>query len=169
MIDRRIIYCDTDDVLVDKTGYIEANLPPGTKDNPAIMWPAIQAIPQFYRKLAPTAYARKLWAAIADTGLHRKILTAVPRVTTMPDAEADKNFWVDHHRNKVFGGERPEVLIGPHSKDKWKHARPGDLLVDDRIDNCVTWTTAGGVAIHHQGDVHRTIAMLKIAVIQGKQ
>jgi hypothetical protein len=156
-----------DGVLVDFDAFLKT-LSAKARADEAQMWAEIQAIDNAYQKMVPTPYARRLWNAIAETGLTRKILTALPRITSIPSAEADKNAWVDHYREQVFGGERPDVLIGPYLKDKWRHARPGDILVDDRVDNCVAWTTAGGTAIYHEGDVTKTIALLKLAVVEGK-
>jgi hypothetical protein len=44
---------------------------------------------------------------------------------------------------KHFGTELP-VRIGPFSRDKWKHAKGGDVLVDDRPENIHDWVTKGG-------------------------
>lgn len=160
----RIIYNDMDGVYVDMDMFIKTQLSPAARGNDAIMWPELQAIPNVYQKMKPTPYARKLWQAVMATGLARKMLTAIPRVTSIPSAEADKNAWVDAYKDKVFCGERPPVLIGPYSKDKWKHCQSGDILIDDRADNCAAWETAGGLAICHDGDVERTIKLLELAV-----
>lgn len=160
---RRYVNCDMDGVLVDMDRYIDEHLSPAAKGNDAIMWPELEKIPNFYRKMKPTSYARVLWLAIMDTNLERRLLTAVPRVTPIPTAEQDKNAWVDIYQNQVFCGERPQVLIGPYSRDKWKHCQPGDILIDDRDDNCASWETAGGIAILHDGDVYKTIAELQRA------
>jgi hypothetical protein len=39
------------------------------------------------------------------------------------------------------------VHFGPYSEDKQKHCVPGDILVDDRPDNCQSWRDAGGIAV----------------------
>lgn len=160
----QILNCDMDGVLVDMDHFIRTHLHPDDQDDPSRMWPALQRIPGMYRKMRPTPYARQLWSAIMDLCPNRRLLTALPLVTKMPDAQKDKNQWVDLHRKRVFCGERPEVLVGPYSKDKYRHCRPGDILIEDREDNCEAWTKAGGIAILHTGDVKKTIRLLSQAV-----
>lgn len=160
------IYCDLDGVLVDFDRFKRENLSAKAQVDDDTMWAELQAIPNVFRQMKPTPYAFQLWAAIAATQLPRKILTAIPRKTTMPDAEADKREWASDHRYSVFIGEAPEVLIGPHSKDKWRHCKPGDILIDDREDNCAAWETAGGFTVYHQGDIHQTFTRLRWLVNQ---
>lgn len=158
------IYCDMDGVVVDMDRFINEELTSGARKDDAKMWGELQSIPNVYRIMKPTPYAKKLWAAIMTTGLPREMLTAIPRVTSIPSAEEDKGYWVADHRDDVFGGELPKVNIGPHSRDKWRHCRPGDVLIDDRDDNCAAWETAGGYAILHKGDVDATIRLLNAYV-----
>lgn len=155
------IFCDMDGVLVDFDAFKKKHLSAEAQDDDSVMWPEIARIPNFYRKLKPTVYARQLWAAIKLVGSDRCILTAIPRVTTIPTAADDKRLWVTDHRAPIFGGERPAVNIGPHSRDKYKHIKyEGDIIIDDRADNIQQWIDAGGIGILHTGDVDRTILML---------
>jgi len=158
------IYNDMDGVYVDFDAFIDNELSLGARKDDARMWKELQAIPNVYQKMKPTPYARKLWKAVMGTGLRRKMLTAIPRVTSIPSAEEDKRNWVAFHKDSVFCGETPEVLIGPYSRDKWRHCEPGDILIDDRADNCAAWTTAGGFSILHEGDVDKTIERLNFLV-----
>lgn len=158
------IHCDMDGVVVDMDRFIREHLSAAAQGNDAIMWPELQGMPNFYRKMKPTPYAAKLWKAVQATGLPRVMLTAIPRVTTIPEAEVDKNWWVDYYQHRVFNGERPAVNIGPYSKDKWRHCKFGDILIDDRADNCAAWKDAGGFPILHTGDVEATITRLNFLV-----
>jgi hypothetical protein len=160
------IWCDMDGVLVDMDRYIRENLSKAAQGNDAVMWPELQAIPNVYRKMPPTPYAGILWRAILDTKLPNKILTAIPRVTSIPSAEDDKKAWVAEHADSVFRGQPPQVFIGPHSKDKWRHCKFGDILIDDRADNCNAWHDAGGFAILHKGDINETLKRLDFVVDQ---
>ena len=126
------------------------------------MWAEIMLIPKFYCRLPATPYAAELWAAIAAIKSKRCILTAIPRRTSVPTAEADKRWWCNAMKDEVFGGEQPEVLIGPYSRDKQDHCNPGDILIDDRMSNITEWSNAGGIAIYHDGNVKRTIRLLKL-------
>lgn len=160
------IHCDMDGVLVDFDRFISENLSPRAKQDDDVMWAELHAIPNVYQLMRPTPYAAQLWIAIMSTKLPRQILTAIPRKTSMPSAEADKREWTLQHKHEVFMGETPAVYIGPHSKDKWRHCRPGDILIDDREDNCAAWETAGGFTVHHTGDIKATLQRLRWLVTQ---
>ena len=67
-------------------------------------------------------------------------LTAIPHNNDMPWTFWDKFKWAEIHFPDV------PVHFGPYSEDKQRHCRPGDILVDDRSDNCQQWTQAGGLA-----------------------
>lgn len=38
--------------------------------------------------------------------------------------------------------------FGPYSENKQTRSKPGNILVDDRPDNCTQWTEKGGTAIN---------------------
>ena len=154
------IHNDLDGVYVDMDRFIRENLSKAAQRSDAAMWEQLQSMPHFYRKMQPTPYARQLWQAVMATGLPRVMLTAIPRVTTIPDAEEDKRIWVAEHKDSVFCGESPQVNIGPYSRDKWRHCKFGDILIDDKGENCAAWEAAGGFPIHHTGDVNKTIERL---------
>lgn len=67
-------------------------------------------------------------------------LTAVPKDDDVPWAFYDKVLWAQDHFPDI------PVHFGPHSWDKKRHCKQGDILVDDRPDNCLGWTEAGGLA-----------------------
>ena len=58
----------------------------------------------------------------------------------MPWAFYDKVIWAVKYFPDI------PVMFGPHSTDKYKHCQKGDILVDDRLDNCQAWTQAGGIS-----------------------
>lgn len=160
------IYCDLDGVLVDFDRFKQEHLSSRAQIDDDTMWAELQEIPNVFRLMKPTPYSNMLWTAIMSTGLPRKILTAIPRKATMPNAENNKRDWVLDHKDRVFLGELPEVLIGPHSKDKWRHCKLGDILIDDREDNCAAWETAGGFTVHHRCDIKATLQRLRWLVNQ---
>jgi hypothetical protein len=68
-------------------------------------------------------------------------LTAIPHGNDMPWSFWDKFTWAQQHYPDI------PVWFGPYSQDKHLRVRtPGDILVDDRLDNCSAWTGAGGLA-----------------------
>ena len=119
-------------------------------------WEKLTTVDRLYYQLPLMPDATKLIAYVKSlsTRFHVQFLTAVPRRTTMPEARADKQAWVD----KYFPGMKMD--IGPFSHDKQKWCSPGDILIDDRPSNIEEWMRAGGIAIYHTGDVDKTIKTL---------
>jgi 5'(3')-deoxyribonucleotidase len=119
-------------------------------------WEILASVDRLYFQLPLMPDATKLIAYVKSllTRFHVQFLTAVPRRSTMPEAKADKQAWVD----KYFPGMKMD--IGPFSHDKQKWCKPGDILIDDRPSNIEEWTAAGGIAIYHTGDVDKTIKTL---------
>ena len=133
------IYIDMDDVVADWHGAAEQFLKMRwSKDNeriPQADWDRIKRNSRFYRDLPVMPDAKEL-CLVEDVGF----LSAIPRNNDMPWAIQDKVHWA----NKHFPGI--PVFLGPYSTDKWQHCRQGDLLIDDRTDNCQQWEKVQGVA-----------------------
>lgn len=68
-------------------------------------------------------------------------LTAVPKANDCPWAFTDKVLWAQERFPDI------PVHFGPYSVDKYRHCRPGDILVDDRTDNCSSWRDHHGWAV----------------------
>lgn len=158
----RTIFLDMDGVVADfdtfasnllgrKIGWHESKFDL-TKEE----WDKLSSVDRLYYNLPLMPDATKLVAYVKSlsTRFNVQFLTAVPRRTTMPEARADKQAWVD----KYFPGMRMD--IGPYSHDKQKWCSPGDILVDDRPSNIEEWKAAGGIAIYHTGDVDATIKQI---------
>ena len=147
-----IVNIDMDGVVADFDAFVLKHLGrtfdhaagPGSD---AEMWNFLTTVPNMYANLEMTPYAKELVEMVRETGLRFRFLTAIPRRTSMPSAENDKREWVEKH----FPGV--PMIIGPYSADKWKHAFPGDILIDDRKDNIQDWRSKGkGVGILHVYD-----------------
>ena len=147
-----IVNIDMDGVVADFDAFVMSHLGrtfshsagPGSDTE---MWNFLMSVPNMYAQLALTPYAHELVQMVKDSGLRYRFLTAIPRRATMPTAESDKRQWVEKH----FPGV--PMVIGPYSGDKWKHAFPGDILIDDRADNISDWNTKGkGRGILHKYD-----------------
>lgn len=105
-----------------------------------------------------------------DLGWELVFLTAIPHNNDMPWAFWDKVTWAGQHYPDI------PVWFGPYSEDKQVHCSPGDILVDDRSDNCAQWSSRGGLAFKvansHVGsvdvraqvleDYHRRMSMLRL-------
>ena len=113
-------------------------------------WLRIKTQQRFYRSLPlmPRCgelvdLARRYRDAL---GWNLLFLTAVPKDDDVPWAYYDKVLWAGEHFPDI------PVHFGPHSWDKYKHCRQGDILVDDRPDNCSSWISAGGLAVQVLGN-----------------
>jgi 5'(3')-deoxyribonucleotidase len=94
-------------------------------------------------------------------GWELRFLTAVPKNDDMPWAFSDKVLWALERFPDI------PVFFGPHSTDKYKHCLQGDILVDDRNDNCLSWTAAGGLAVRVKShDIRPAIQQVRIDLNQ---
>jgi 5'(3')-deoxyribonucleotidase len=76
-----------------------------------------------------------------NLGWELVFLTAIPHNNDMPWTFWDKVEWTRQYYPDI------PVWFGPYSEDKHLRVRvAGDILVDDRLDNCTAWTGAGGLA-----------------------
>lgn len=145
-----MIYLDMDDVVADWRTYAQDLLKMRWDDSigeriPQADWDKLKADLRFYRHLPLKAGAHDLVQYCRDLVSSGKIeglafLTALPHDYSMPFAAQDKVWWA-HER---FEGI--PVFFGPFSHDKYRHCKPGDILIDDRHSNCNEWVVAGGKA-----------------------
>jgi hypothetical protein len=142
-----IIYLDMDDVVADwHTAAQEFLRMRWHKENERIPqedWDKIKMNSHFYRELPLKENAHDLVQFCRDAvsnGLadELRFLSALPRNNDMTWAVWDKVLWAQEH----FPGI--PVFLGPYSYDKYKHCKPGDILIDDRTSNCEEWIAAGG-------------------------
>lgn len=161
----RTIWLDMDGVFADfqvvaseilgrQTGWNELDI---TSDE----WKVLASHPHLYSSLPVMPGSFELMEEVVShlDEFEVKFLTAIPRVTTMPFAKEDKANWVEEN----FPGI--EVEFGPYSKDKWKHAKFLDILIDDKPSNVLEWVSRGnGISIFHDGDHKKTIKLLREAV-----
>jgi len=108
-------------------------------------WARIRNCERWFRDLPKTLWADELIdlsRQLRDQcGWRLLFLTAIPAGNDFPYAFNDKILWAQKYYPDIT------VHFGPYSKDKQSHCKPGDVLVDDRIDNCQQWQDAGGTAI----------------------
>jgi 5'(3')-deoxyribonucleotidase len=146
---KNTIFLDMDGVLADFDRFVLEKMgriffhekgPEGDKE----MWDFLTTVDHLYGQLEPTPYAFDLWTLANSFGANVEILTALPHTRHVPEAEQDKRDWM----KKYFG--EVKFNIGPYSDDKWKHAKRGDILVDDRAANITAWINKGhGIGILH--------------------
>ena len=101
-------------------------------------WRRIARARDFYAALPEMPDARELFAAVEHLG--PTILTGLPLGNW---AAPQKVRWAAEH----FPGV---PIITCMARDKYRHMKPGDVLVDDREDHRSKWEDAGGIFIHHR-------------------
>lgn len=115
------------------------------------MWKAINRKGDFFEALKQLAGSRKLFEYTSSLGIPQKVLTGMP---TIKDGAGQKERWAKKHLEESI-----HVIVLP-SKQKYLHAGPGKVLIDDRIDMISAWCQAGGIGILHTS-ADDTIAQLK--------
>ena len=150
---KRQLYLDCDGVLADFDSGAAAVLGMNPKayekrHGPGRFWAKLARAPDFYFGLPLLDGAMELFEAVKP--LDPIILTGLPRGGWAAD---QKVRWAAKH----FPGTR---IITTLARDKRKHAREGDVLVDDQIRHAHLWEEVGGVFIHHRG-VEETLERLK--------
>ena len=159
----RTIYIDMDGVVADWEALATEILGHQTLDIngrwPDFEWRKVKAVDHFYYKLHKMARADEMIALARrfrdELGWRLCMLTALPHDDSHPEAAADKYEWIWERWPDI------PVRLGPYSHDKWRHARPGDILVDDRPSNIEEWTNAGGVAVHVTKDYALALQQLE--------
>lgn len=143
-----IVYLDMDGVLADFDKFVLENLgrtfDHNESEHKTNMWASLSKIDRFYYNLELTPYAKDLLSFVREHADNVEILTAIPRRGSIPTADFDKIDWA---RDKLCSNLK--VNLGPYSKDKWKHAKPGDILIDDRLSNINDWNRHGGIGLLH--------------------
>jgi 5' nucleotidase, deoxy (Pyrimidine), cytosolic type C protein (NT5C) len=146
-----ILYLDMDDVVADwrtaAEDFLQLKFPNGDQwvRIPDEKWQELKRNSRFYKDLPLKEGAVDLVQYCRDAIYAGKIedvrfLSAIPHNNDMPWAIQDKVWWAHHY----FPGI--PVFLGPYSHDKQDHCRPGDILIDDRTDNCLQWESRGGKA-----------------------
>jgi len=150
--DKNSIFCDMDGVVADFDVFMIKNFgktfPHQSGPTDPTMWKFLESVQNLYYQLELTPYAKVLLDALLAVGCPVAMLTAIPRRSTIPEAESDKRRWM----SEKLAEYKIPVLIGPFSRDKQNHiTHPGDILIDDRSDNIARWIAAGGIGILHVG------------------
>lgn len=150
------LYLDCDGVLADferaATGLL--CLPPRAfqkRHGLPEFWKRLERSGDFYSSLPLMPDAMRLFNAVRH--LDPIILTGLPRGNW---AAPQKVRWAAEH----FPGTR---IITCLAADKRRHAREGDILVDDTLKYEALWTGAGGIFVHHR-DAETSIEELRMLI-----
>jgi len=126
----------------------------------AVDWDKLRSDPHIFLNLPLMSRANELVDIAREyrdrLGWELLFLTAIPHNNDVPWTFYDKIEWV----KKYF----PDIAVhfGPYSEDKYKHCQPNDILVDDRVDNCDSWSAAGGLAFKVGLTLDVTIEQLQL-------
>lgn len=148
----RQLYLDCDGVLADfdKGAAAALGMHPKAfekRHGPGRFWAKLTKAHDFYFGLPLLDGATELFEAVKH--LDPIILTGLPRGNWAAD---QKVRWAAKH----FPATR---IITTMARDKRKHAKAGDVLVDDQIRHAHLWEEMGGVFIHHKS-VEETLERL---------
>ncbi|MCF2513618.1 hypothetical protein LVY65_00855 [Sphingomonas sp. G124] len=146
------LFLDCDGVLADfDTGAIEIlGMSPRDfeeRHGKREFWRRIARAKDFYARLPLMSDARILFDAVEH--LDPIILTGLPLGNW---AAPQKVRWADEH----FPGTH---IITCMARDKYRHIKGADVLVDDRENHRDRWEAAGGKFIHHK-NARETIEQL---------
>jgi hypothetical protein len=100
-------------------------------------WRRIARARDFYARLPLMSDARTLFEAVVH--LEPIILTGLPLGNW---AAPQKVRWAEEH----FPGTHISTCM---ARDKYRHMKGPDVLVDDRANHHDKWEAAGGIFIHH--------------------
>lgn len=134
------IFVDMDGVLADFDGHYKAVFgvhPDKVTNN--VDWNAVRTAKDFYLNIPPMADLPTLWDVLIS--YEPIILTGIP--SSVQEAEGNKRAWVRKHFGSAI-----EVRCC-RSSEKYRHAKSGDLLIDDWEKYKHLWIKAGGVWITH--------------------
>jgi hypothetical protein len=178
------VYCDLDGVLVDFEAGIRNIFPDLTKEfssfhipdlKRSTMWQKVKDADAFFEQLPWTRDGKRLWQAIRH--LQPDILTGVPnhpssRVEKLRWCERELGVQVNHidmagHFRTHLNMNARKVLPGKcnvitcWSDNKHYESRPNAVLIDDRLCLREKWEAAGGIFVHHDGDMDATLEKLR--------
>ena len=138
------------------------------------MWRRIQASGSFFEVLPWTDCGRTLWKAISH--LEPDILTGVPphassriekynwctRELGIPLTHVDKAGQLFQHYqvNNSNHSQKASRVITCWSYNKHYESGPNRVLIDDRESLREAWEAKGGIFVHHNGDLSRTLKQL---------
>jgi len=147
----RTVYLDMDGVLADFDNKSIELIGKRLRDFPDSMsgWAAMEKHQNIYRILDRMPDSDALVCGVMmlarQCGFSVAVLSAIPKFGRMPSAKSDKKKWLAEHYPHLLH----DFNIGPWAQDKYKHANPGDVLIDDSELNVPQWNDAGGFGILH--------------------
>ena len=153
------VFCDLDGVLVDFDGGFLDTFKVSTKSvKTSELWKLIGSKGEdYWVNLPPMADYVDLWRFIEP--YYPTILTGLPMNKAI--AKSGKKRWCYRNLPGCWN------FIATKSSEKQFHMEEkGDILIDDREENCERWTAAGGRAIFHTSADNTIIQLKDLNLIQ---
>jgi hypothetical protein len=153
------LYLDMDGVLADfdKRAFQIFGMPPSVFEDrfgSKVFWEVLQSSPDFYNSFDLMLDAPFLIDATRH--LRPIVLTGVPRGDW---AQGQKREWL----GRMVPGAQ---VITCRSKDKALYCKPGDVLVDDRIEYKHLWEAAGGTYVVHVSAYESIATLDRLGVLR---
>ena len=153
------VYVDMDGVLVDfaKGAYELVGGPLSIRENKKAFWKKIKQMPvdemiEFWAGLDWTSDGQALWNALQK---YNPIILSSPGHSMRKEIEQAKSMWIQRHL-----APRPTKVI--YEVNKYVHASPGAILIDDMSKNIDPWNEHGGIGIlHTAGHAEQTVSMVR--------
>ena len=133
------IYVDMDGVLADFDRHYLAIFGYTPTRPGGVDWEAVRAHEGFYQTIPPMPDMEALWGRLWP--YKPIVLTGVPE--QVGEAGDNKRAWAQWHLP-----QDTKIICCP-AKYKFRHCRPGDLLIDDYEKHQQKWLDAGGIWITH--------------------
>jgi 5'(3')-deoxyribonucleotidase len=154
----RQLFVDLDGVLADFDRHYYEQFGIKTDRNapePPGFWTPIEQHGAFFATMPVIPDALRLWEGAKRLHPNPIILTGIPRIENVQE---HKRGWVHQHIDPHA------TVICCRSKDKRKHGKPGDVLVDDWHKYRHLWEEMGGVFVLHTS---ATASLCEVASIFG--
>lgn len=149
-----------DGVLVDfmsRVRAVDPTINEGVKDE--ILWPIVNAIPNFWENLKWLPDGQQLWDHIK--GMDPVILSAPSRNDLR--SPSGKLAWIHQHlgfdTHWVFTRASKKMLL----------ARPDAVLIDDFDKNIKAWRKAGGIGILHKNTEDTLKQLNQVMILLGEK
>lgn len=142
------IHVDMDGVVADFDGHylrLFGVKPTRWPDPDNVDWDRVRSRQNFFRTIPLMHDAEVLLRGVIATDLPWGMLTGVPK--SVNEASNEKHDWIKAASQKMRM-PAPSVICCP-ARDKYKHGKPGDILIDDYLKYKDRWVAMGGIFVHH--------------------
>lgn len=131
--------------------------------DPKKAWSMLDQVDNLFLQLKPIPGAIEFFEEISDRAVYpMRILTALPLLTNkLITAANDKRTWVARHLCPNI-----QVICSDGWDTKKDFCSYGDVLVDDMARNIESWTSVGGIGIHHQVQEETLYRLKEIGAIK---